>query len=123
MMPQAATPRDVDGPMRVFLSHSTRDRAFVETLAARMRASGFEPWLCESSIEPASNWVEEIDKGLKASDLVLLVWSPDAAASYATKLEWTSALAREIAMQRLRLGVVLAARLRPARAAAHSPVH
>ncbi len=57
MMPQAATPRNAEDPMRVFLSHSTRDRAFVETLAARMRAGGFEPWLCESGIEPASNWV------------------------------------------------------------------
>src|SRR5258708_37066132 len=93
--------------MGVFLSHSTRDRGFVEKLAERMKLDIFEPWLCEASILAAANWVEEIDKGLRSANLVLLVWSPDAAASYATQLEWTSALAREIAMQRLRLGVVM----------------
>src|SRR5271157_5216443 len=96
-----------EGPMTVFLSHSTKDGDFVEKLAIALEASGFTPWLCETSIEPATNWVEEIDKGLKAAHLVLLVWSPDAAASYATGLEWTSALAREIAVKRLRLGVVM----------------
>ena len=93
--------------MNVFLSHSTKDADFVKALAARMTAEGFTPWLCESSIAPATDWVEEIEKGLKAADLVLLVWSPDAAASYATGLEWTAALAREIRTQRKRLGVVL----------------
>ena len=93
--------------MKVFLSHSTRDAAFVTQLAERMRRECFDPWLCEQSIEPATNWVEQIDEGLKAANLVLLVWSPEAAASYATKLEWTSALAHEIAVKRLRLGVVM----------------
>src|SRR5271166_6600486 len=93
--------------MNVFLSHSTKDTDFVKALAARMTAKGFTPWLCESSIAPATDWVEEIEKGLKAADLVLLVWSPEAAASYATGLEWTAALAREIRTQRKRLGVVL----------------
>src|SRR5271157_911098 len=96
-----------EGPMTVFLSHSTKDADFVEKLAIALEASGFTPWLCETSIEPAANWVEVIDKGLKAAHLVLLVWSPDAAASYATGLEWTSALAREIAVKRLRLGIVM----------------
>jgi len=52
----------IEGPVRVFLSHSTKDRAFVETLANRMKAAGFEPWLCETSIEPAANWVEARDR-------------------------------------------------------------
>src|SRR5271157_680110 len=105
-MQTADHPRRDNDAMTVFLSHSTKDGDFVEKLAIALEASGFTPWLCETSIEPATNWVEEIDKGLKAAHLVLLVWSPDAAASYATGLEWTSALAREIAEKRLRLGVV-----------------
>ena len=64
--------------MIVFLSHSTKDGDFVKVLAAGMTAAGFEPWLCEASIEPSADWVEEIEQGLKAADLVLLVWSPDA---------------------------------------------
>src|SRR5271157_1957835 len=106
-MQTADHPRRDNDAMTVFLSHSTKDGDFVEKLAIALEASGFTPWLCETSIEPAANWVEEIDKGLKAAHLVLLVWSPDAAASYATGLEWTSALAREIAEKRLRLGIVM----------------
>jgi len=50
--------------MEVFLSHSTKDAAFAVKLAERLRSERFEPWLCETSIAPATNWVEEIDKGL-----------------------------------------------------------
>src|SRR5271157_788124 len=105
-MQTADHPRRDNDAMTVFLSHSTKDGDFVEKLAIALDSEGFTPWLCETSIEPAANWVEEIEKGLKAAHLVLLVWSPNAAASYATGLEWTSALAREIAEKRLRLGVV-----------------
>ena len=93
--------------MKVFLSHSTKDKVFVETLAVHMKAEGFDPWLCETSIHPSDNWVGEINRGLTDADLVLLVWSPAAAESFAARVEWTSALAREISERRLRLGVVM----------------
>jgi hypothetical protein len=93
--------------MKVFLSHSTKDRVFVETLAVKMKAEGFDPWRCETSIHPGDNWVGEMDRGLAEADLVLLIWSPAAAESFATKVEWTSALAREISEKKLRLGVVM----------------
>ncbi|PYP93749.1 MAG: hypothetical protein DMG65_00130 [Candidatus Angelobacter sp. Gp1-AA117] len=95
--------------MKVFLSHSTLDRAFAERLAEDLKAEMFEPWLCELSIDAATNWVSEINRGLRDADVVLLLWSPHAASSPATELEWTSALAREIADKRLRLGLVLLA--------------
>jgi hypothetical protein len=63
--------------MKVFVSHSTKDKDFVEKLAPAMIASGFTPWLCEVDIEISANFVAEISKGLKESDLILLVWSPD----------------------------------------------
>ncbi|HTT20237.1 MAG TPA: TIR domain-containing protein [Candidatus Sulfotelmatobacter sp.] len=93
--------------MRVFLSHSTHDKDFVVKLADCLRLEGFDPWLCEISIHPADNWVEAINEGLKIADFFLLVWSPEACSSYATELEWTSAIAREISERRVRLGVVL----------------
>ena len=33
--------------MKIFLSHSTKDTAFVRELAAELKANGTEPWLCE----------------------------------------------------------------------------
>jgi TIR domain len=32
--------------MKVFLSHSTKDKQFVQTLAAELEAEKIEPWLC-----------------------------------------------------------------------------
>jgi tetratricopeptide (TPR) repeat protein len=93
--------------VKVFLSHSVRDAEFVLRLAARLRDYSFEPWLCETSIESGANWVEGIEKALHSTDLALLIWSPDAAASFATHMEVYAILAREIAERRMRLGVVL----------------
>jgi len=93
--------------MTLFLSHSTKDKAFVEKLAAELRANGVEPWHCEVDIEHGDNFVAKIEEGLKGSDLVVLVLSPEAVASAWTQEEWTAVRAREVADSRIRLGVVL----------------
>lgn len=93
--------------MKVFLSHSTKDKEFVERLASALQGAGFEPWLCEVDIEKGENFVAKIEEGLVQSDIALVVWSPDSAASVWTEQEWTSVLARQVAEQRIRLGIVL----------------
>ena len=93
--------------MRLFLSHSTKDKAFVVKLAAALRGAEVEPWLCEVDIDYGDNFVARIEEGLSKAELVLLVLSPDAVASGWTRQEWTSALARQIAEKRTRLGVLL----------------
>jgi tetratricopeptide (TPR) repeat protein len=93
--------------MKVFLSHSTKDRQFVQTLAAELKAENVEPWLCEIDIVLGDNFVAKIEEGLRDADLTVLFWSPEAARSDWTRLEWTSVTAREISESRTRLGVVL----------------
>src|ERR1700693_1866757 len=93
--------------MKVFLSHSTKDKQFVQTLAAELEAEKIKPWLCEVDIELGENFVAEIEEGLRDADLTVLFWSPEAARSDWTQREWTSVTAREISESRTRLGVVL----------------
>jgi TIR domain/NB-ARC domain len=93
--------------MKVFLSHSTKDKQFVQTLAAELKAEKIESWRCEVDIEFGQNFVAEIEEGLRDADLAVLFWSPEAARSDWTCLEWTSVTAREISESRTRLGVVL----------------
>src|SRR6202162_2227165 len=93
--------------MKVFLSHSTKDKQFVQTLAAELEAEKIKPWLCEVDIELGENFVAEIEEGLRDADLTVLFWSPEAARSDWTRLEWTSVTAREISESRTRLGIVL----------------
>lgn len=93
--------------MKVFLSHSTKDAAFVTNLATALEANGFTPWLCDVDIDKAENFVARINDGLAQSDIALLVWSPDAAKSAWTMEEWTAALQRQVEGQRIRLGLIL----------------
>jgi hypothetical protein len=58
-------------------------------------------------IAPGDNFVAEIEAGLKGSDLVLLVLSPEAVRSAWTREEWTAALDRQVTESRIRLGVLL----------------
>jgi hypothetical protein len=53
------------------------------------------------------NFVAKIEEGLRDADLTVLFWSPEAAGSDWTRLEWTSVTAREISESRTHLGVVL----------------
>src|SRR5271166_2687120 len=93
--------------MKVFLSHSTKDKQFVQMLAEELEAEKIEPWLCEVDIELGDNFVAKIEEGLRDADLTVLFWSPEAARSDWTRLEWTSVTAREISESRTRLGIVL----------------
>jgi hypothetical protein len=93
--------------MKVFLSHSTKDKQFVEALAAELEAEKIEPWTCEVDVELGDNFVAKIEEGLSDADVTMLLWSPEAARSDWTRLEWTSVTAREISESRTRLGVVL----------------
>jgi tetratricopeptide (TPR) repeat protein len=93
--------------MKVFLSHSTKDKDFVQRLADALTGAGFTPWFCEVDIEKNENFVSKIEESLTECDVALVVWSPDAAKSDWTKEEWTSVLSRQVAEQKIRLGIVL----------------
>src|SRR5271166_5441577 len=93
--------------MKVFLSHSTKDKQFVQMLAEQLEAEKIEPCVCEVDIELGNNFVAKIEEGLRDADLTILFWSPEAARSDWTRLEWTSVTAREISESRTRLGIVL----------------
>ena len=99
--------RRIGHRMKIFLSHSTKDKQFVQTLATELEAQKIEPWLCEVDIELGDNFVSKIEEGLREADLTVLFWSPEAAAADWTRLEWTSVTAREISESRTRLGIVL----------------
>ena len=71
--------------MKVFLSDSTKDAAFITNLATVPEANGFTPWLCEVGIDKAENFIAKINDGLAQADIALLVWSYDAAKSAWTK--------------------------------------
>ena len=54
--------------MKVFLSHSTKDKHFIQALAAELETEKIEPWLCEVGVElgDSPNFVQR-DRRLRTS--------------------------------------------------------
>jgi hypothetical protein len=62
-------------PLRVFLCHSSRDKFIARDLYERLSKDGFNPWLDEESLVPGQNWLEEIPKAVRTSDVVIVCLS------------------------------------------------
>jgi hypothetical protein len=73
--------------MKVFLSHSTKDKQFVQALVAELKAEQIDSWICEIDVELGDNFVAEIETALRKADLAVLFLSPEAARSGWTQLE------------------------------------
>lgn len=59
----------------IFFSYSRDDSEFVLNLARNLRKSGATIWLDQLDIKPGSRWDSAIEKGLDASDTLLVILS------------------------------------------------
>lgn len=66
---------------QVFISYSRRDLSFVERLAGDLQNAGLDVWYDMSSLGGGSRWSREIEAGIKKSQYVIIVLSPDSVAS------------------------------------------
>lgn len=73
---------------KIFISYSRRELGFVDDLVGDLEANKYNVWLDYRVLIPGSPWAEQIDKGLKEADTVLLVVSKAALASEFVALEW-----------------------------------
>jgi hypothetical protein len=64
--------------LRIFLCHSSADKATVRGLYARLRRDGLSPWLDEEDILPGQNWDNEIRRAIGRSSRVLVCLSKNA---------------------------------------------
>lgn len=61
--------------LRVFLCHSSEDKATVRQLYRRLRSDGFDPWLDEENLLPGQDWHLEIQKAVRSAHVVLVCLS------------------------------------------------
>ena len=66
---------------QVFISYSRRDLAFVEQLAADLKAAGLDVWYDLSGLDGGARWRIEIEKAIRESQYVIVILSPDSIAS------------------------------------------
>jgi hypothetical protein len=64
--------------MKVFISYSHKDAALAREIAGFLEGVGITPWYDEQEILPGDNWAEKVAQGLKESDAMVVLLSPDA---------------------------------------------
>ncbi len=64
-------------PLRVFLCHSSGDKAVVRQLYQQLLADGFDPWLDEVKLLPGQEWREEIEKAVESCEVVVVCLTPE----------------------------------------------
>ena len=74
-------------PNEVFVSHSSRDRAFVDWLVSVLRRHRIPVWYSRLDIQGAQQWHDEIGEALQRCDWFIVVLSPDAVDSKWVKRE------------------------------------
>jgi len=62
----------------VFLSHSSKDKAVVRTVAERLRADGLRVWLDDWELRPGDSIPVKIEEGLEHSRVLVLCMSANA---------------------------------------------
>jgi tetratricopeptide (TPR) repeat protein len=78
---------------KVFISHSHRDREFVEReIIAPLDEHGIESWYAKDEIESGAIWERQIHEALETCDWFLVVLTPDAVASERVQAEVDLAL-------------------------------
>jgi hypothetical protein len=92
---------------RVFISHSSEDKAFVEQLAWDIRQFGFDVWYDKWEIAVGDSIVDKVFEGLEASDTLIIVLSPISVASRWVKEELNTAVMRRISENDIRILPVL----------------
>ena len=91
----------------VFLSHNTKDKCYVRSLAAAMAVTGTNVWFDEWTIRPGDSVPGSIDRGLAQFTLFALFWSEAASKSEWVHTEMDAAIARWVKDRSLRLVPVM----------------
>jgi len=66
---------------QVFISYSRKDISFVGRLITDLKNAGLDVWHDVSSLDGGSQWRIEIEKGIRNSQFVVVVLSPDSVTS------------------------------------------
>ena len=81
---------------RVFISHSSKDKAFVEALVEQLKEAGVETWFDAHQLQPGDSIVQGIQDGLSDSDYLVVVISHNSVASKWVQAELNAAFMRAI---------------------------
>ncbi len=79
-------------PKEIFLSHSSLDKSFADSIADTLRNHGIPIWYSRTNILGAQQWHDEIGEALERCDWFIVILSPNSVQSTWVKRELTFAL-------------------------------
>lgn len=62
-------------PYSIFLAYSHRDKDAVREVYRALKAAGHRPWLDEQNLVPGQMWHNEVDRAIRQTDVMLLLFS------------------------------------------------
>lgn len=82
--------------MRIFISHSHKDKPQVDKIVSRLQSEGHDIWIDSLKIRPGDNFQHKINEGLEQADALIVVISQNSFRS-----EWVQAEFSAIAFQQI----------------------
>jgi hypothetical protein len=79
-------------PQEIFLSHSSLDKDFADSIAETLRNHGIPVWYSQTNILGAQQWQDEIGEALRRCDWFIIILSPHSVESMWVKRELMFAL-------------------------------
>lgn len=76
----------------VFLSYSTSDHHFAELVCLKLEEASIHVWRDRGSLRAGQDWANGIERGIAASDVVVVALSSNSAESSYLTFEWAYAL-------------------------------
>jgi len=87
--------------MKVFVSYSSKDEALATKIVASLEDAGLDAWYKKREILPGDNWAEKIASGLKESNAMVVLVTPEALESDAVQSSISYALSEKAFSKRL----------------------
>jgi len=78
--------------MKVFISYNSENEDFAELVKMKLKEKGIQVWIAAHGIRAGKEWRQEIDKGLREYDVVVVLLNKISTKSPYVTYEWAFAL-------------------------------
>ena len=87
--------------MKVFISYASKDEELANGIVASLEEAGLDAWFKKREILPGDNWAEKVATGLKDSNAMVVLVTPDSLESDAVQSSISYALSEPVFRKRL----------------------